>query len=254
MHIQVSVKPTELTNHHSGFPDKEVPDRADKTSAFHSRQVNNKKTGTTTLNKLSSQDQTSHLIQPARSSDLLSRTKSIHPSTAAIMAGTQALSSSTLARISPEMSSSIKTTEASAGLSEITKEPSTSLKTASSSTVQTTSTATLPSSSVTDGAETDTSRHMVVSSTPAEPVATPSSPSTESHQEQVDPQDRKRSKRYADLGQPPLPPGSQSHFTLTQRKLLKGYSDQTKAIYDSYAHQAGDIKQQNQQIMAAIPA
>ncbi|WP_422448625.1 hypothetical protein [Endozoicomonas sp. ALB091] len=137
----------------------------------------------------------------------------------------------------------------------MTKEPSTSLKIASSSTAQTTSTATLPSPSATDGAETDTSRHMAVSSTPAEPVATSSSPGTESLQEQVGPQDRKRLKRYADLGQPPLPSGSHTpHFTPTQRKLLKGYSDQTKAIYDSYDRQAGDIKQQNRQIMAAIPA
>ncbi|WP_257296359.1 hypothetical protein, partial [Endozoicomonas sp. YOMI1] len=50
-----------------------------------------------------------------------------------------------------------------------------------------------------------------------------------------------------------LPPAT-SNFTLTERKLLKGYADQTTAVYADYAQKARAIKQQNQQIMAAIPA
>ncbi len=116
------------------------------------------------------------------------------------MAGTQTLSSNTTAPLSPEISSSIDATEASENLSETTKEPSTSLKLASSSAAQTTSTATLPSSSTTDDAQTDTAR--LVSSTPAEPVTTPTtSPVTESHPEPMGPQDRKLLKLYAERGQ-----------------------------------------------------
>ncbi|WP_257283725.1 hypothetical protein, partial [Endozoicomonas sp. SESOKO1] len=116
-------------------------------------------------------------------------------------------------------------TEASAGLSEIAKKPSTSLKTASSA-AQTTSAATLPSSSATDDAETHTSRPVEVSSTPAEPVATPTtSPVTESHQEPMGPQDR---------------------------KLLKLYADRGQLIHDAYARQINGIENNNARAMQMI--
>ncbi|WP_422464082.1 hypothetical protein, partial [Endozoicomonas sp. ALB115] len=41
---------------------------------------------------------------------------------------------------------------------------------------------------------------------------------------------------------------------VTERKLLKGYVGQATAIYADYAHQAEAIKQQNREMMAAIPA
>ncbi len=49
-------------------------------------------------------------------------------------------------------------------------------------------------------------------------------------------------------------PPATSQFTVTERKLLKGYVGQATAIYADYAHQAEAIKHQNREIMAAIPA
>ncbi|MBO9497566.1 hypothetical protein J7438_26270, partial [Thalassotalea sp. G20_0] len=49
-------------------------------------------------------------------------------------------------------------------------------------------------------------------------------------------------------------PPATSPFTLTERKLLKGYAEQATAIYGDYARQTEAIKQQNQEMMAAIPA
>ncbi|WP_257297269.1 hypothetical protein, partial [Endozoicomonas sp. YOMI1] len=76
--------------------DKKPPhDRAKPARVFHSRQVaNNKKTGKTTLAQ-GSQDQTSHMIQPASSSELLRRTKSINSSAAGSIIGAISISAST---------------------------------------------------------------------------------------------------------------------------------------------------------------
>ncbi|WP_422464105.1 hypothetical protein, partial [Endozoicomonas sp. ALB115] len=160
-------------------------------------------------------------FSPELSSSMNTTDVSVTPSG---MTSTQALSSSTMVRISPELSSSIDATEASENLSEITKKPSTSLKIPSSSAAQATNTATRPSSSATDDAETDTARR--VSSTPAEPVATPtSSPVTENHQEPMGPQDR---------------------------KLLKLYADRGQQIHKAYARQINDIENNNAWAMEMI--
>ncbi|MGI2027409.1 hypothetical protein [Endozoicomonas acroporae] len=190
----VSLTPSGMASTEALSSNTTAPFSPEPSSSMNTTDVSMTPSGMASTQTLSSN--TTAPFSPELSSSMNTTDVSMTPSG---MASTQTLSSSTTAPLSPEMSSSIDATEASENLSETTKEPSTSKKIASSA-AQTTSTATLPSSSTTDDAETDTARQ--VSSTPAQPVATPTtSPVTESHQEPMGPQDRKLLKLYADRGQ-----------------------------------------------------
>ncbi len=191
----VSLTPSGMASTEALSSNTTAPFSPEPSSTMNTTDVSMTPSGMTGTQTLSSN--TTAPFSPELSSSMNTTDVSMTPSG---MASTQTLSSSTTAPLSPEISSSIDATEASENLTETTKEPSTSLKIASSSAAQTTSTATLPSSSTTDDAETDTARR--VSSTPAEPVTTPTtSPVTESHPEPMGPQDRKLLKLYAERGQ-----------------------------------------------------